>query len=109
MHNATVERLDAQQLTLSGELTFRTVVTLRDQLEAQLRGVSGQQSISLAGITRADSSALSLWLCLQRWAHCQQVELQVIDIPEDIRALGRLVGMDRRWAYASLDDACLKG
>ena len=108
MHSATVKRLDGQQLVLSGELTFRTVVTVRDGLESELRDVSGQQYISLAGVTQADSSALSLWLCLQRWARCQNIELQVVDIPDDIRALGRLVGMDSRWANAGFEDACLK-
>lgn len=108
MHSAAVKRLDAHQLALVGELTFRTVVTVRNMLEAELHGAIGHQVISLADVGPADSSALSLWLCLQRWARCQQLELQVIDIPDDIKALGRLVGMDRRWVHADLDAACLK-
>ncbi len=108
MHSAEVKRLDAHQLTLAGELTFRTVVTVRNMLETELRGAIGHQIISLADVGPADSSALSLWLCLQRWARCQQVELQVVDVPDDIKALGRLVGMDRRWAHAGLEGACLK-
>lgn len=92
-----VIRIDTSRLQISGDLTFRTVMPVRQQLETLLAGVSGEQVISLANIGRVDSSALSLWLCIQRWARDRHLTLQVTDMPDEVRALGRLVGMERRW------------
>ena len=96
--SATVTRIDDQRLQITGDLTFRTVMQVRAQLEQQLADARGEQLISLANIDRVDSSALSLWLCIQRWARLRQLTLQAIDLPDDVRALGRLVGMNRSWA-----------
>ena len=92
-----VTRIDDSCLQISGDLTFRNVVLVREQLEQLLAVASGEQVISLANIGRVDSSALSLWLCVQRWARERQLVLLITDMPDEVRALGRLVGMDRHW------------
>ncbi|MCV6591079.1 MAG: STAS domain-containing protein [Marinobacterium sp.] len=100
MEQAQVKRRDDHCLEVSGMLTFRTVMAVRTRLEDALADAKGPQQICLRGVIRSDSSALSLWLCLQRWARDRELRLDVIDLPDELRALGRLAGMDRSWAYS---------
>jgi len=109
MGTASVTRQDANTLRLAGELTFRNILDVRRQVEVELSVASGDQTLNLAEVTLADSSALSLWLCLQRQAQSQRIRLHAVDIPEDIRSLGRLVGMDRSWIEVPAEIQCSGG
>lgn len=103
MSVARVERRGPAELNIIGDLTFRTVMHVRESLEAELAGVTETQVVDLSGIQHTDSSALSLWLCMRRQAHVKGLELSVVNVPDEIRALGQLVGMSRQWIDAAHD------
>jgi phospholipid transport system transporter-binding protein len=81
-------------ITLSGELKFSVIVAVRQQLENLLKGLSGSVQIDFTGVHASDSSALSLWLCCQRFAESQGVEVKPENVPEEMLEFARLVGLD---------------
>lgn len=99
----SVERTGPASLSIKGDLTFRTVMEVRARLEAELADAAQTQTVDLSGIQHTDSSALSLWLCLRRQARVKGLELCVENVPDEIRALGQLVGMSRQWIDAAHD------
>jgi len=82
-------------IQLSGELKFPVIVQLRSQLEYILRSASGVVQIDFSAVSDSDSSAVSLWLCCLRYAKSVGVEIEPINIPEDMMAFARLVGLDK--------------
>lgn len=93
MSEAAVQRKDDVSLFLTGELTFNTVLSVRAQLEAQLAGISQNQTLDFSGVTRADSSLLSLWLCAQRRVKSNGVQISAVGLPEAVLSLAQMVGL----------------
>lgn len=82
------------ELTVEGDLLFSTIVSKRDTLLEQLKGLTGQCCIDFGKVGRVDSSALSLWLCCQRFAKAKSLSLEVINLPSDMLSIAKLVGID---------------
>lgn len=82
------------ELTVAGDLLFSTVVEKRDALLNQLKDLTGQCRIDFSGVGRVDSSALSLWLCCQRYAQAKSLSLEVVNLPADMLSIAKLVGID---------------
>lgn len=93
MSMATVQRQDDVSLFLTGELTFNTVLSVRTQLETQLSGVSQSQTLDFSGVTRADSSLLSLWLCAQRFVRSNGMQISAVGLPDSVQSLAQMVGL----------------
>lgn len=88
----------AEELTptvvVEGDLLFSTVVPKRESIVQQLQHLSGRCYLDFAKVGRVDSSALSLWLCLQRYAQSCSISLVVINLPEEMLSIAKLVGID---------------
>ena len=82
------------ELTVDGDLLFSTVVSKRDTLLNELNGLSGHCRIDFSAVGRVDSSALSLWLCCQRYAQVKSLSLEVVNLPADMLSIAKLVGID---------------
>ena len=80
-------------IKLQGDLLFSTVVAVREELQPLLKDPGEQLSIDFADVSRVDSSALSLWLCLQRFARQYNVKLQAVNVPSELASIARLVGL----------------
>lgn len=84
------------ELSVEGDLLFSTVVSKRDALLQQLNGLTGQCRIDFSAVGRVDSSALSLWLCCQRFAKAKSLSLEVVNVPSELLSIAKLVGFDDR-------------
>ena len=84
------------RFSLDGEIIFDTASTVESQGLGELKkglGTGDHWVISLSGIKRADSSALSVCLSWLRYARQQRVRLCFTDIPKELHALARVCGI----------------
>ena len=93
---ATAEKFSDKQILLQGKLLFSVIVTLRKQIELMLESCSGEIDIDFSGITSVDSSALSFWLCCQRFAEKKGIVLNPINVPVEMQSFAGLVGLDNQ-------------
>ncbi len=78
---------------LSGDLVFASVMQARQQLLGLLSKTQGECRVNWSGVTRVDSSALSLWLVCLRQAQQQGVSLHLEQPPADLLSIADLVGV----------------
>lgn len=84
---------DRDTLALSGALTFATAAhALRDAGRALAAG--GQTRLDLTGLTGADSAGLACVLALIADASRAGRRLIVVNLPEGLRALAQVCGVD---------------
>lgn len=81
-------------ILLKGDLLFSTIMSVRDALAKVVAENSQGCVIDFAGVARVDSSAVSLWLCLERKARARQLSLKAINIPEELSSIVSLVGLE---------------
>ncbi len=86
--------LVGQTIAIEGELKFSGIARLRKQVETKLSGLQGEVVIDFAAVTAVDSSALSFWLCCQRFAGPRAIKLVAINAPEELLGIAELVGLD---------------
>ena len=84
--------VEGGRLMLSGEVTYRTVTQLLNQGPAAQGG--GLAVVDVAGVTRADSSALALLLEWLRAAARSGTRLRVENLTPDLASLARLYGVE---------------
>lgn len=84
------------EIAVEGDLLFSTVVAKRDALLKQLQSLQGICRLNFAAVNRVDSSALSFWLCCLRYAQKREVTLEIINLPDDLRSIAQLVGVDEQ-------------
>lgn len=89
-HTGTVERRD-DRLLISGSITFGDVVEWRDRVLEQID--RNGLVIDLAGVTEADSSAISLLLEWVREAKARGYALRYANLPATIRTLAEVYGV----------------
>lgn len=82
-----------QQVNISGALTFANIMSIRHDVETMLNGLSGVVHIDFSGVTRVDSSSLSLWLCILRLAEVSGLQLKPHNVPEEMSSIAGLVGL----------------
>jgi phospholipid transport system transporter-binding protein len=82
---------------ISGELSFRSVVTALEAAQAALAQDQapnqGPFEVDLGGVTRADSAGLALLLELARDARAAGRELRCTRVPEQLRRLAGFFGV----------------
>lgn len=93
---ATAERVSEQLIALQGELKFGFITALRKQVEQMLANCSGEIEIDFAKVSASDSSALSFWLCCQRFADGNQLVLKPLNVPSEMSSFARLVGLNNQ-------------
>ncbi|BBB27269.1 STAS domain-containing protein [Amphritea japonica] len=79
---------------LSGDLLFGTVLSVRTELEGFIDRAEKPLVIDFTQVSRVDSSAVSLWLCLQRRSKRNEVVLVAQNVPAELSSIARLAGLD---------------
>lgn len=93
MDNASV-RFEGACAHLEGDITFRTVMPIRHQVERAIAAADGHFQIDFRAVAQVDTAALSFWLCCQRLASSRAVQLEAVQVPETLKSIARLVGLD---------------
>ncbi|MBK8161838.1 MAG: STAS domain-containing protein [Gammaproteobacteria bacterium] len=85
---------DPSALSVSGELSFATVPALLERGAALLAAGGGRIRLDLGGVTRADSAGLALLVEWLRLARSRRASLEIMNMPEQLRAIARVCGLD---------------
>lgn len=93
MSAAQLKIVADNQLALSGELSMASVPELLRQL--QWPKTSGELTLDLQEVKRADSAGVALLIEWQRYAKRQQQVLHFQHIPSQMLAIARLSGVDK--------------
>ncbi|RTE65928.1 STAS domain-containing protein [Amphritea opalescens] len=86
--------MTADTILLKGDLLFSTIISVREALEKAFEQAGQAVVVDFAGVQRVDSSAVSLWLCLERKSRALQRPLKALNIPAELSAIVRLVGLE---------------
>jgi len=81
-------------ILLKGDLLFSTILSVRETLTKVVTETDQAWVVDFAGVRRVDSSAVSLWLCLQRAARGRQLSLKAVNIPAELHSIVSLVGLE---------------
>ncbi|MCF7980708.1 MAG: STAS domain-containing protein [Pseudomonadales bacterium] len=98
---ASIEPVSKDCFKVSGELAFANVVAIRDQGIVLLDKADSDVEISLAGVTRAGSAAVSLLLSWLRFAAEKEINLVFSHLPADLDGVARVSGIDQILPIAS--------
>ncbi|MDH3310699.1 MAG: STAS domain-containing protein [Gammaproteobacteria bacterium] len=83
---------------ISGSLTFQTVPRFQDQAGNLLQGDAKPVTIDMKGVTQSDSAGLALMIEWLQMARTAQRELVFAHIPEQIRDLIRVNGLQQMFS-----------
>ena len=92
---AAIESVSPQSFTVSGELDFANVVAIKERGIELLDKAVAKFEISLAGVTRAGSAAVSLLLSWLRYAADKGIELVFSHLPADLFGVAQVSGIDQ--------------
>jgi phospholipid transport system transporter-binding protein len=84
MDQPRLEKINGQQYSLSGELTMKNVPQVALETAPMIASMSGEVSIDLSNITRADSAGLALLIDWLRIARRKKVTLRFERLPEQL-------------------------
>lgn len=86
---------DGQQWRIDGDINYQTVVSLREQGEAQLEAASNNHfEIDFSSVGQVNTAALALLLCWHRKARALNLELKYVQIPAKLRAIAEMSDLD---------------
>lgn len=91
---ASVQEDDAGVLRLSGELDFKSVIPLHEQLAQRIAGSRGAIMLDLSGLQRVNSVGLSLLLRVAEQAAKSERTLQVSGVPAGLHSIAEVCGLD---------------
>lgn len=83
---------------ISGNLTFQTVPRFQDQAGSLLQGNAQPVTIDMKGVTQSDSAGLALMIEWLQMARAAQRELVFAHIPEQMRDLIRVNGLQQMFS-----------
>lgn len=86
--------ITADAIFLKGDLLFSTIIAVRAALEKAIDQAAQGVVIDFSGVQRVDSSAVSLWLCLERKSRALRRSLTAQNIPAELGSIIRLVGLE---------------
>lgn len=95
MADWSVERAGENEVRLTGELRFADIMTIRKSLDQLLASMKGDVVVDFSGVTRVDSSALSLWMCGLRRAESLSINLKSANVPAEMQSIAGLVGLSQ--------------
>ena len=87
---ASLEKLDAHQFALSGELTMQTVPAIARESQTLINNMHGDVKINLANVKRADSAGLALLIDWLRQAQGKNIKLEFEHLPEQLMQIAKL-------------------
>jgi len=94
MSQAQIEITGEGTVQVSGELTFSTVTALNRQADKLFASKSGDLTIDLGGVSRADSAGLALLIEWMRWAHQRGIGLRFHRMPGQMRTIAAASDLD---------------
>lgn len=83
---------------IHGQLTFETVPQYFSHTPQMLQGAGGAVTVDLAGVTLADSAGIALLVEWQQQARAARRTLQFTNIPEQVRKVIRVNGLQHAFA-----------
>jgi len=86
-------RREGSRLVLSGAVTLGNAAMLLDEGKRHL--AEGVQTIDLGEVSEMDSALLALLLAWLREARLREHTLVFTNLPESLRTIARLYGVDR--------------
>ena len=86
-------RREGPRLVLSGPVTLGNVAALLDEGRRHL--AEGVQTVDLGEVTEMDSALLALLLAWLRDARASERKLVFANLPESLRTIAQLYGVDR--------------
>lgn len=90
----SIERQDTNQFVIKGELNMQTVPALAETAHTLLAQISGDVSVDLSAVSRADSAGLVLLIDLQRLAQRRQCSIQFRHLPDQLQQILHLSELD---------------
>lgn len=85
-------RREGRRILISGPVTLANVAAVLDEGRRHLE--EGVRTVDLAEVTEMDSSLLALMLAWLREAKSRNRELAFANLPESLRTIARLYGVD---------------
>lgn len=90
----TIERKEGNNFVIRGELNMQTVPAVAESARNVIKQVSGEVSVDLSGVSRADSAGLALLIELQRLSRQQQCAIRFLNLPEQLSQILHLSELD---------------
>ncbi|PKM31311.1 MAG: anti-anti-sigma factor [Gammaproteobacteria bacterium HGW-Gammaproteobacteria-11] len=90
---ARITQAEKGVVSLEGEIDFTTAMTLREALQHQVKTLSGDLTLDMSGVTRANSVALSLLLFVARELGTGR-SLRVRAMPVGLQSIARVCELD---------------
>lgn len=88
--NPELKKAGANHFVLSGELNMMTVPDVANRAVSEFAGLSGEVSIDLSGVSRADSAGLALLVDWLRLARRAQFTIRFQHLPEQLLQIARV-------------------
>ena len=86
-------RREGPRLVLSGAVTLGNAAALLE--EGRRHIAEGVQTVDLAEVNEMDSALLAVLLAWLRDAHSREKKLAFVNLPESLRTIAQLYGVDR--------------
>lgn len=90
MSTPVLTKVSENQYAVSGELNMQTVPAIARTANTFFEGVSGEVSVDLSAVTRADSAGLALLVDWLRLARRHHYTLQFKNLPEQLMQIARV-------------------
>lgn len=84
MNTPSLKKVAQNAFSVSGELNMQTVPAISRMANGQLSGLSGEVSIDLSAVSRADSAGLALLIDWLRMAKRYRYNLAFRNLPEQL-------------------------
>ena len=86
-------RREGPRMIVSGPVTLANAAALLEEGRRHL--ADGVQTVDLAEVSEMDSALLALLLAWLREAHAREHPLSFTNLPESLRTIAQLYGVDR--------------
>ena len=90
MNQPHLEKISDHEYALSGELTMKNVPQVALETAPMIAGMSGEVSIDLSRISRADSAGLALLIDWLRIARREKVTLRFERLPDQLMQIAQV-------------------
>ena len=85
-------RRDGRRMVVGGPVTLANIASVLEEGRRHLD--EGVRVVDLSEVTQLDSSLLAALLAWRRHAHAKEAELAFASLPDGLRTIARLYGVD---------------
>ncbi|WP_207061307.1 lipid asymmetry maintenance protein MlaB [Motiliproteus sp. SC1-56] len=81
---------------VEGDIDYVTVTALRAEGERVMEAVDHGATLcfDFAGVRQVNTAGLSLLLCWRRWAARHGLSLELVNLPDELRAIARISDLE---------------